>query len=229
MRGLLFVAVTSLVLLGPPTPLAAQDLGFITDFFRNAKGIAIGFQVGQLNSAALMSDDTCPLAPVCGASGEILIDLADFEGDLSVELGFSAGYWRGFKSSNPDVDLRGSIRNLPTISAYVSKDYGRWSPYAGLSFGLSDLWNAQAYDTDGLVYGLDAQTFDWGIMSALAYDLGPAFAFTELHYTWRRFTSLDWTLPDAVGGALPDAFPRALELSAPRINIGLQFQLNEPD
>lgn len=70
-----------------------------------------------------------PGSGVCGASGEILIDLADFDGDLSVELGF---------------------------------------------------------------------------------------------------TSLDWTLPDAVGGALPAAFPRALELSAPRINIGLQFQLNEP-
>lgn len=91
MSGSVRCAIAAVCVFGLPTHLAAQDLGFITDFFRNAKGIAIGVQLGQLNSAALTSDDTCPLAPVCGASGEILIDLADFDGDLSVELGFSVG------------------------------------------------------------------------------------------------------------------------------------------
>lgn len=220
----------SAVLVGAlvPRPVAAQDLGFIEKFFEKARGIAIAFQFGQLNSAALESDDSCPLSAVCGASAEVLIDLADFGEGLSVELGFSASYWRGFQSSNPEIDLRGSTRNLPTVSAYVSRDLFPWSPYAGLSFGLADLWNAQAYDADGFVYPLDGQTFDWGLVGGLGYSLGPAYLISELHYKWRTFTSLDWTLPAEAGGALPAAFPRALDLSGFKMSLGLQFQFREP-
>lgn len=222
------IAVLALALIAAPTPVHAQDLGFITDFFSKARGIAIGFQMGQLNGAGLESDGICPAAPVCGANGELLIDLAEFVGDLSVEMGFAAGYWRGFRSSNPEVDLRGSVRNLPTISAYISKDIGLFSPYVGLSFGLSDLWNAQAYDADGFVFQLDGQTFDWGILGALSYNIGPAFLFSEVHYSWRRFNSLDWSLPSSADGALPPEFPRSLELSGFKLNVGLQFQFHEP-
>lgn len=214
-------------LVATPAHAEAQDLGFITDFFSKARGIAIGFQIGQLNAGELESDGLCPAAPVCGASGELLIDLAEFVGDLSVEMGFSAGYWRGFQSSSPEVDLRGSVRNFPTISAYISKDIGLFAPYIGLSFGLSDLWNAQAYDSEGFVYQLDGQTFDWGILGALSYNIGPAFLFSEVHYSWRRFNSLDWSLPSAADGALPAPFPRSLELSGFKLNVGLQFQFKQ--
>ena len=226
-RSLRWMALTTVGMVTLPTQAAAQDLGFITDFFEKARGIAIAFQFGQLNAAALESDGACPLASVCGASAEVLIDLADFGDDLSVELGFAASYWRGFRSSRSELDLRGSTRNFPTISAYVSRDIGDWSPYLGLSFGLTDLWNAQAYDTLGTVYPLDGQTFDWGLLAALAYDLGPAFLTSEVHYSWRTFTSLDWTLPASAEGILPQGFPRALELSGFKLSLGVQFQFKD--
>ncbi|MEZ4416488.1 MAG: hypothetical protein R3E10_12145 [Gemmatimonadota bacterium] len=207
-------------------PAGAQDLGFISAFFEKARGVAIAFQFGQLQGAGLESDDSCPLGAVCGASAEVLIDLADFGDDYGVELGFSASYWRGFRSSRPELDLRGSTRNFPTLAAYISRNLDPWSPYVGLSFGLSDLWNAQAYDEDGVVYPLAAQTFDWGLVGGLGYGLGPAYLISEVRYSWRTFTSLDWTLP-ASTERLPSAFPRSLELSGFKLSLGLQFQFKD--
>jgi len=210
-----------------PRSAQAQDLDFITNFFEKARGIAIAFQFGQLNAAALESDDSCPISSVCGASAEMLFDLADFGTDYSVELGFSASYWRGFRSARSGIDFRGSTRNLPTFSAYVSRDLDPWSPYGGLAFGLTDLWNAQAYDENNLVYPLDGQTFDWGLIAGLAYSLGPAYVFSELQYSWRTIASLEWTLPPEAQGVLPSEFPRALELSGFKMSVGFQFQFKE--
>jgi len=212
-----------------PAGVQAQDLSFITDFFQKARGIAIAFQFGQLQGANLESNGSCPVASVCGASAEVLIDLAEFDNDMGVELGFAASYWRGFRSSRSEVDLRGSTRSFPTISAYVSRELAAWAPYMGLSFGLSELWNAQAYDANGFVYPLEAQTFDWGVVAGLGYSLGPVYLISEVHYNWRTFTSLTWTLPDSVGGALPPAFPRALELSGLKMSVGLQFQFRDSE
>ncbi|MCA9738957.1 MAG: hypothetical protein KC645_15115 [Gemmatimonadetes bacterium] len=222
-HGTGWIACAALVL--SPQGVSAQDFG-IGALFEKARGIALAFQFGELQSGNLESDDSCPLGAVCGASAELLIDLADFGGDVSVELGLSASYWRGFRSSDPRLDLRGSVRNFPTIAAYMSKDLDPWSPYAGLSFGLSDLWNAQAYDADGAVYPLDGQTFDWSAVAGLGYGLGPAIVISEIRYAWRTFSSLTWTLP---GGSevLPAGFPRSLELSGFKMSVGLQFQFQD--
>ena len=182
-----------------------------------------------------MDDGRCLFGDVCGAGAELLIDLPSFGGDsgFGVELGLGVEYTRGFMSGSDALDLRGSVRSLPTVAAYVTglgdvlEDFpDSLYPYFGLSFGLADLWNARAYDNSGVQFELDGQTFDWGLSLGMAVDLGlTAYLLGEGTYIWRRFSSLDWSLPDAAGEALPAEFPRALELSGWRLKVGLQFQL----
>ena len=223
----LSVALVALALL--PGGAAAQSLDFLTDLFDGVRAVAISFNFVQLNgSGALESDGSCPISEACGGQAEVLLGLDAIDGPYQVELGLSASYLRGFRAVSDQLDLRGATRSFPTIAVYVSRELGeegKWSPYAGLSFGLSDLWNARAYDGAGAVYSLDGQTFDWGVILALAYDIGPGWVFAESTYTWRTFSSLDWTLPTSAAGVLPSAFPRALEFSGTRVNVGFQFQV----
>jgi len=223
-----------------PTQAAAQDpFSFIGNVFSNAGSLALTAHFTQLNGEGdLVDDGRCFLGDLCGAGAELLLDLPGFSGgDIGVELGLGVDFTRGFKAGSNNVDLRGSIRSLPTIAAYVS-GLGEsidgfpnsLYPYFGLSFGLADLWNARAYDTSGLQFELDSQTFDWGLTAGLAVDLGlTAYLLTEATYVWRRFSSLEWSLPDAAQEILPPEFPRALELSGWRFKVGLQFQLKGED
>lgn len=223
-----------------PRSASAQDpFNFIGSVFSNAGSLALTAQFGLLNGEGVLVDDgRCILGDLCGAGIELLLDLPSFSGgDVGVELGLGVEYTRGFKAGSSEVDLRGSVRSLPTFAAYVTglgesiEDFpDSLYPYFGLSFGLADLWNARAYDDAGLQFELDAQTFDWGVSGGLAVDLGlTAYLLTEATYVWRRFSSLDWTLPDAAAETLPAAFPRALELSGWRFKVGLQFQLKSDD
>lgn len=223
-----------------PASLRAQDpFSFISSIFSNAGSLALTAQFGLLNGEGdLIDDGRCLFGDLCGAGAELLLDLPSFSGgDVGVELGLGVDFTRGFRAGSSAVDLRGSIRSLPTVAAYVS-GLGEsidgfpdsLYPYFGLSFGLADLWNARAYDANGLQFELDGQTFDWGLSAGLAVDLGlTAYLLTEGTYIWRRFSSLEWSLPDAAGEVLPPAFPRAMELSGWRFRVGLQFQLNSED
>lgn len=232
--------LTALALASQPGAAHAQDpFSFISSIFSNAGSLALTGQFGLLNGEGILVDDgRCLVGDLCGAGVELLLDLPSFSGgDVGVELGLGVDFTRGFKAGSSAVDLRGSVRSLPTVAAYVSglgeamEDFpDSLYPYFGLSFGLADLWNARAYDASGVQFELDGQTFDWGLSAGLAVDLGlTAFLLTEATYLWRRFSSVEWTLPDAANEILPPEFPRALELSGWRFRVGLQFQLNSDE
>ena len=228
------LAATLALLPLSPAPASGQVEGLVSSLFSTVEGIAISYNFVQLDDGSFLeSDGSCLLSEACGAQAEILIDLAAFNNRYSVELGLSASFMRGFKARSDEVDIRGSTRSFPTVGAYISYDLCdpvtggcTWSPYVGMSFGLSELWNANAYDTSGRIYDLEGETFDWSLIAAIARKTGPGWLFLEAAYTWRTFASLAWTLPSAANEALPAAFPRSLELGGPRVNIGFQFRKN---
>jgi hypothetical protein len=87
-----------------------------------------------------------------GLGAEVLIDLPSYH-NTDFELALGASVVQGFQATEPSLDLRASIRTLPTVSVYVSR-LGLPSgspiiPYFGAGFGVADLWNARGYTPDG--------------------------------------------------------------------------------
>jgi hypothetical protein len=130
------------------------------------------------------------------------------------------------------MDLRGSVRSFPTFSVYGTREglFGqdRLQPYLGASFGLAELWNAQAYDVGNYEYGVKSQTFEWGGTAGMYFDV-PVLdgVFIEGSYRRRRFASIDYVFPAHADkqDSLPTGWPRGLDMSGFQVAVGLQFDL----
>lgn len=238
--------VAGLVLL--PTPARGQFLGPLENLFRRVDALAISGVVGGLVSADELSTDEfvgevnalrglqievlLSLAPEEGADGEE----GDAEGEgatrgegdgeetgtpWEVELGLGADYLTGFGADDPTLDLRGSIRGFPTLSAYATPpiSWGAVSPYLGVNTGFTTLWNVQAFDAEGRQYDLRGETFQIGASLGLYHASG---FLLEVSYRNRNFRSVEWGFPSGVD-ALPEGWPRAVDLSAVLVSVGYQF------
>lgn len=230
----LVLMIAASVSLARPAP--AQDLSFFTGgIFKSIHSVTVYLQGTDLESREeLRGASSRCLLDICGAGMEALIDLHGHSGGTHVELGVGASYLGGFRARNSVLDLRGALRSFPTFSAYATGPSFLGAtglrPYAGLSFGLSDLWNTQVYDSvsvgaDSLrEYTLKGQTFDYGASGGLYVDGGALSGlFGELAYKRRRFNSLDWT-PDVVR----EGWPLSLDFSGWTASVGWQFNLKEP-
>lgn len=212
------------------TPARAQ-LDFMTGLFEEVNSVTIAVQGGRIPSSQLRArEGECLDVGICGMTAEVLIDLPQV-GGAELELGLGTGFWRGFESTEPTLDLHGSLRSFPTLTAYLSlpEEWGLGiaEPYAGASFGLSSLWNARGYDEEGREFELEAETFEYGVSAGL-YLLKPSGLFIEGAYRWRRFESVDWTFPDEDDPVLPAGWPRDLDLSGWQLSVGWQFRLRKP-
>lgn len=216
---------TAALLTAGSMPVHAQ-LDMVEGLFDEVNAITIFLQRGEVTDNGLVTGDA-----LRGAGVEVLIDLAS-GGVADLELGLGAGFMRGYQFTDPRLDLRTSVRALPTVSLYVSRDafdtrYGTLSGYVGGSFGLVDLWNAQAYDTLGRPWDIEAQTFEFG-PSAGVYWTTPAGIglFGEWGYRNRTFPSARWTLPDT--DSLPGEW-RSLDLSGSYLQLGIQLRVKEDE
>jgi hypothetical protein len=228
MRSLLGRAAAAAALLVPGAA-QAQDFGLVTGLFRDVNDISIFFQFGGVHN----SSELATRSPVCcltGGGTEVLLNLRSSEGGITYELGLGASYLRGFQAQEPTLDLRGSLRALPTISLYGShtRPFGTdlVSSYLGLNFGLLELWHAQGYAPGGERWNVRAQTFELGATSGVYLNRGPfSGLFVEGTYRLRRFPTLEWTA--AGGEPLPPAWPRSLDFSGPLFSVGWQFSLRD--
>jgi hypothetical protein len=215
---------TAALLSAVSTPVDAQ-LDMVEGVFEEVKSVTIFYQWGKVSDPGTVTGDD-----LRGAGLEVLIDVAS-SGSASLELGLGASFMRGYEFSDPRLDLHTSVRALPTVSLYAGLDaprfpYGDLSGYLGWSFGLVDLWNAQAYDTPtGRAWSIEAQTFEYGPSAGL-YWTSPAGVgfFGEIGYRYRRFPSAKWTLPDST--VLPEEL-RSLDLSASYFQFGVQLRVKE--
>lgn len=222
-NGIRGALCTAALLAWGSTPVHAQ-FDMVNGLFEEVNAVTIYLQRGELSNAGRVTGDD-----LRGAGLEVLINLSSV-GWAELELGLGASYLRGYGDSDPNLDLRTSVRALPTVSLYASRDVfevpaGRLSGYIGGSFGLVELWNAQAYDLKGRAWTIEAQTFELGYSGGLywTFPFGVG-AFGELGYRNRTFPSAKWTLPDS---ASLDEEWRALDLSGTYAQLGIQLRVKE--
>ncbi len=205
------------------TPIAAsaQDLGMVEGLFKEVSAVTVFYQRGWVPS----SDEIRSGDNLHGGGTEVLINLKSTE-RASYELGLGASYLRGYQAVEPTLELRTALRALPTISLYASWNrlLGPLTVYGGASFGLVELWNAQAYDTAGTQWDVEARAFEQGVSLGTYLEDSPlAGLFVEGGYRFRNFHSVKWTAEDA---DLSEDWPRSLDFSGPFLSVGWQLQLD---
>ncbi|HEX2208733.1 MAG TPA: hypothetical protein VHG93_13730 [Longimicrobium sp.] len=217
-----FLAAGALALAS--TPAAAQDLGLVEGLFDEVSAVTVFYHVGGVPS----SDEVGGDGVLSGAGTEVLINLAQ-AGDTEFELGLGASYLQGYEAVEPSLDLRTSLRALPTISLYASRPItGALDGFLGGSFGLAELWNAQAYDASGNVWDVEARTFEVGGSAGLYLGLdGLPGVYGEAGWRVRRFPSVKWTSHGEE--PLPAEWPRSLDFSGWFVSLGVQLRLDEED
>lgn len=206
-----------------PAPAAAQDLGLVEGLFEEVTAVTVFYQRGLVSS----SDEIDSESWLHGGGTEVLINLKSTE-RASYELGLGASYLRGYDAVEPTLELRTALRALPTVSLYASWNrlLGPLTVYGGATFGLIELWNAQAYDTAGAQWDVEARAFEQGLSLGMYLEDSPlAGLFAEGGYRFRNFHSVRWTGE----GDLPAEWPRSLDFSGPFVSVGWQLQLDQED
>lgn len=137
----------------------------------------------------------------------------------SVELGIGYGQVTGFELADPTLQLRGSIRDLPSATVYAS--YEPWSTYFGIRTGFMRTKGMQVFDFDTrkTVTG-EAEAFIAGALAGYAWNLGQFWFFTEGAYTIRHFPSVVWQ-----GDTLEEGMPTDLQASGWSVSVGIQFPI----
>jgi hypothetical protein len=137
------------------------------------------------------------------------------------EMGFGYGQMSGFESSDPSLDLRGTIRDLPAVSLYAS--YEPWGAYVGLRTGYQKLQSLQVFDENGVSFKGRAENFFAGALVGYAKEFAGLNLFVETAVGLRDFTSVEWSGP--IGTPPLATLPRALAVSAWTVGTGVQFAL----
>jgi len=146
---------------------------------------------------------------------------------LALAGGFSqAG---AFVSRRPQNDIRVSVREIPSVSAYVNYNprlpvVGRAiGAHLGARTGIISLVGGRAFGADASAR-LSGETFQVGPVAGIVTRIRSVNAFAEGAYLWRHFNSVDW---DSIEG-LPN-LPRSIDFSGPSLRIGLEFRFRSPD
>lgn len=205
-------------------PARAQDLGLVEGLFEEVTAVTVAYQLGGVPASDHITSDGL----LNGAGTEVLINLAE-AGDTEFELGLGASYLQGYEAIEPSLDLRTALRALPTVSLYASRPIaGAVDAFLGGSFGLVELWNAQAYDAAGNAWDVEARTFEVGGSAGLYLGLqGLPGVFGEAGWRFRRFPSVKWT--SQAEEPLPGEWPRSLDFSGWFVSLGVQLRLDEDD
>ena len=135
------------------------------------------------------------------------------------ELGLGYGQTVGFQANGNEVELRGTIRDLPSVSFYAS--YEPLGGYFGFRSGFMTLHALQFYDADGTVYSGEAESFLASGLVGYAKEVLGFNLFAEGGYSLRYFPSVVWSVD-----TLAPEIPPALNLSSWFVSGGIQFRLN---
>jgi len=189
----------------------AFDSGGAKDYGMYGVGIEFSFKLGQdgLDAPAITAHDSNPP-------------------NWLYEVGVAYSQLTGFRSRDANIDLRGSIRELPALSFYVTwHAERRWSEYVGLHVGLVQLQGLNMYDSAGTLYSAGGSTWEVGGSVGLSWNVSNAVSLVaEPSYTWRRFAGLDWSA-GLNGKPLPDRLPRSLRFTGATLSGGLQIKVKK--
>lgn len=133
------------------------------------------------------------------------------------EVGIGYGQLTGFDLEDPGLDMRGAVRDLPSLSLYAT--YEPLGGYLGVRSGFAQLQGLQVFDAAGSAFEGEAQSFMAGVAVGEFVQILSLSIFVEGAYTWRDFPSVRWSSPDP----LPAGLPRSLGLSGWTLGAGVQF------
>lgn len=132
------------------------------------------------------------------------------------ELGLGYGEISGYRAAGDGIDLRGVIRELPSISLYAS--YEPLGFYGGFRSGFMRLQGLQLYVDDGAPLSGDADSFLAGVLLGQAWEVLGLNVFLEGAWTIRDFPSIAWD------GVPPPEF-RSLDMTGWSVGTGVQFSV----
>lgn len=195
--------------------------------FEQVNSIVFYTQVGALSDNTAVEGTIADFG-VIGLGTEVLLSLPQVAGSSSeFELGLGTNFLRGFAAVEPTLDLRASIRTLPQISVYATfmglAENSPIQPYAGVTFGFAELWNARGYDPEGNVFELTADTYEIGATGGLYMDWSALRGlYVDVGYRVRNFESLNWSTE-----TIPANWPRSIDTSGWIVNVGWQFRIRD--
>jgi hypothetical protein len=150
------------------------------------------------------------------------------------ELGLGYSQFAGFGSNDPSYELRGTVREVPSISLYGTYRDEKirllkyLNPYAGVRSGLLQVSSLSLYDgmpgEDRTTYNASATAFQIGIVGGVQLNVGDRIrAYYEWSNTNRRLPNLQWSSPGT--NRVREAFPRELDFSGRGRTVGVQITL----
>jgi hypothetical protein len=134
------------------------------------------------------------------------------------EMGLGYGQVVGFSGSGSKTDLRGTIRDLPSVSFYAS--YEPVGAHFGLRSGFMRAQGLQYHDETGGSISGKADSFLASGPVGYALEILRFNLFAESGYALRYFPSIEWS-----GGTAGGTQPRELNLSGWFLSTGIQFQI----
>lgn len=135
----------------------------------------------------------------------------------TLEVGIGYGQLTGFGLDDPDLDLRGAVRDLPSLSLYAV--YEPWDGYFGVRSGFMKTQGLQVFDAEGRTFTGEAEGFLAGLALGRFVQVLDLSLFVEGAYTWRDFPSVRWS----GAGPVPGNAPRAMGLHGWSVGAGIQF------
>jgi hypothetical protein len=151
-----------------------------------------------------------------------------------IELGLGYSQFSGFASSDDRFDLRGSVREVPSVAVYGSLEgpgiLAHVGPYVGIRSGLIMLSDVQLFTPvsgdSTTAYRGSGEVFQVGGALGLSAGTDAASLFVEVQLNLRRFNSVDWT--GGAGGTIPGFLPRSLDFTGPSFSVGVQIHVRDP-
>lgn len=182
------------------------------------------FQAGSLVGSRDLVDDPSANEKTFGELGWGFETSFDMITSPAWDVELSVGYDQMFMRARfvDRYTLRGTLKNLPSISVYASHANGL---YVGFGTGLVSLNNVSAFNDGHRAFSISGDTFDLTGRLGIAKNLGgsggikPANLFVELAYHARFLGSA------AYGTGAPDTLPRSLYFGGVVISVGAQVSV----
>lgn len=168
---------------------------------------------------------------VSGYGIELMFRLPIETAIVEVALGYSE--FTGFTSTDPAIELRGAVRENPSLSVYTTfRGRSSLQPYLGVRSGFLELKHVQATLPDPAdptlqsAFHATAQMLQVGVVAGAAAQVRNVpwlFAFAEVAATRRKFGSVQWAHQS--GNKIKAVLPPELDFSGLSYAAGLQLRI----